>query len=190
MQESPGQYLKSVREHLRIEIREVQDASMVIASEEGNENFYVSPARLTQIENEESIPSFFKLSSLCQIYGLDLNDVLSKYGVRTSPGSRVNRRYPHEVLPTGIEGQRKVRRPGLLLRSIAGTLCSNRTYEIVAIPAIADMQYEYSAAVSKGAKGKPFVVRVAGTWSFWKAIVVAEILQRLKGNWRRLMLGA
>ena len=55
---SPGQYLKAVRERLRMGMREVQDASMVIASEEGNDNFYVSPARLTQIENEESVPSF------------------------------------------------------------------------------------------------------------------------------------
>ena len=47
---------------------------MVIASEEGNQNFYVSPARLTQIENEESVPSFYKLFSLCSVYGLDLND--------------------------------------------------------------------------------------------------------------------
>ena len=51
---SAGQYLKAVRERLQMGMRDVQDASMVIASEEGNQNFYVSPARLTQIENEES----------------------------------------------------------------------------------------------------------------------------------------
>ena len=65
-------------------MREVQDASVVIASEEGNESFYVSPARLTQIENEESVPSFYKLFSLCSIYGLDLNDVLRRYGVNAN----------------------------------------------------------------------------------------------------------
>jgi transcriptional regulator with XRE-family HTH domain len=74
---SPGQYLKAVREGLQLEMREVQDASMVIASEEGKEDFYVSPARLTQIENDESIPSFYKLFSLCQIYGLDFIEVLA-----------------------------------------------------------------------------------------------------------------
>jgi transcriptional regulator with XRE-family HTH domain len=81
---TPGQYLKAVRERLQIGMREVQDASMVVASEEGNENFYVSPARLTQIENEESVPSFYKLFSLCSIYGLDLNDVLGRYGVNAN----------------------------------------------------------------------------------------------------------
>ena len=81
---TPGQYLKAVRERLQIGMRDVQEASMVIASEEGNENFYVSAARLTQIENEESVPSFFKLFSLCSIYGVDLNDILSRYGVNAN----------------------------------------------------------------------------------------------------------
>jgi transcriptional regulator with XRE-family HTH domain len=80
----PGQYLKAVRERLQIGMRDVQDASMVIAEEEGNENFYVSAARLTQIENEESVPSFFKLFSMCSIYGLDLNDILRRYGVNAN----------------------------------------------------------------------------------------------------------
>jgi len=81
---TPGRYLKEVRERLQIGLREVQEASSAIATEEGNENFYVSAARLTQIENEQSIPSFFKLFSLCAIYGLDLHDVLSRYGVNAN----------------------------------------------------------------------------------------------------------
>ncbi len=80
----PGQYLKAVRERLQIGLREVQDASAIIASEEDNDNFYISAARLTQIENEPSIPSVFKLFSLCSVYGLDLNDVLSKFGVNAN----------------------------------------------------------------------------------------------------------
>jgi transcriptional regulator with XRE-family HTH domain len=90
---TPGQYLKTVRERLQVGLREVQEASAIIASEEANESFYVSAARLAQIENETSIPSVFKLFSLCSIYGLDLLEVLSKYGVdanRThSYGSRL-----------------------------------------------------------------------------------------------------
>ena len=81
---TPGRFLKEVRERLQIGLREVQEASSAIATEEGNENFYVSAARLTQIENEQSIPSFFKLFSLCAIYGLDLHDVLSRYGVNAN----------------------------------------------------------------------------------------------------------
>ena len=80
----PGQYLKAVRERLQIGLREVQEASAIIASEEDNDNFYISAARLTQIENEPSIPSVFKLFSLCSVYGLDLHDVLSKFGVNAN----------------------------------------------------------------------------------------------------------
>ena len=112
---SPGQYLKAVREGLQLEMREVQDASMVIASEEGKEDFYVSPARLTQIENDESIPSFYKLFSLCQIYGLDFIEVLSRYGVPRVAGSR-NRRGLHTTFQTATREGRNAVRPGLLLR--------------------------------------------------------------------------
>src|SRR5690348_718789 len=94
---SPGQYLKAVRERLQMGMREVQDASMVIASEEGNDNFYVSPARLTQIENEESVPSFYKLFSLCSIYGLDLNDVLGRYGVNANRTRAYRTRFLPEI---------------------------------------------------------------------------------------------
>ena len=97
---SPGQYLKAVRERLQMGMREVQDASMVIASEEGNENFYLSPARLTQIENEESIPSFYKLFSLCSVYGLDLNDVLRRYGVNANRTRSYRTRFLPEVTRT------------------------------------------------------------------------------------------
>lgn len=76
MDTTPGQYLKAMRERLQVGLREVQEASSVIANEEGNDNFYVSAARLTQIENERSIPSVYKLFTLCSIYGLDLNDLV------------------------------------------------------------------------------------------------------------------
>ena len=96
----PGQYLKAVRDRLQIGMREVQDASMVIAAEEGNPNFYVSPARLTQIENEESIPSVYKLFSLCSIYGLDLNDVLGRYGVNANRTRAYRTRFLPEITRT------------------------------------------------------------------------------------------
>ncbi len=79
-----GQYLKEIRERLQLGLREVQDASAAIASEERNDSFYVSAARLTQIENEQSHPSIFKLFSLCAVYGLDLHDILRKYGVNAN----------------------------------------------------------------------------------------------------------
>jgi hypothetical protein len=97
---TPGSYLKTVRERLQIGLREVQEASAVIASEEGNENFYISAARLTQIENEASLPSVFKLFSLCSIYGLDLHDVLCKYGVDANRARAYGTRFLPDVTRT------------------------------------------------------------------------------------------
>jgi transcriptional regulator with XRE-family HTH domain len=107
MPATPGQFLKTVRERLQVGLREVQEASAVIASEESNENFYVSAARLTQIENETSMPSVFKLFTLCSIYGLDLYDVLSKYGVNANRTHAYETRFLPEAtrtLSSGIHG--------------------------------------------------------------------------------------
>ena len=77
----PGQFLKTVRERLQVGLKDVEEASAVIASEEANDNFYVSASGLSQIENELSMPSVFKLFTLSSIYGLDLHELLGKYGV-------------------------------------------------------------------------------------------------------------
>ena len=100
MSATPGQFLKTVRERLQVGLREVQEASTIIASEEANENFYVSAARLTQIENEASMPSVFKLFTLCSVYGLDLHEVLSKYGVNANRTHSYGTRFLPDVTRT------------------------------------------------------------------------------------------
>ncbi len=79
---SPGKYLKELRQHLGMALREVQDTSALLAEEESNEEMYISAARLDQIENEPSAPSIHKLLSLSAIYGVDFLDLLARYGVR------------------------------------------------------------------------------------------------------------
>lgn len=76
----PGHYLKELRERLGLGIREVQKSSALIAAEENNNEFYISAARLSQIENEDSAPSVFKIFSICAIYGVDFADLLKRYG--------------------------------------------------------------------------------------------------------------
>jgi transcriptional regulator with XRE-family HTH domain len=95
MEPTPGQYLKAVRERLQIGLRDVQDTSAIIASEERDDHFYISAARLTQIENEQSLPSVHKLFTLCSIYGLDFHDVLCKYGINANR----TRSYRTRLLP-------------------------------------------------------------------------------------------
>jgi transcriptional regulator with XRE-family HTH domain len=100
MAATPGHFLKNVRERLQVGLREVQEASSVIASEEANDDFYVSAARLTQIENEDSMPSVFKLFTLCAIYGLDLHEVLTKYGVNANRTHSYETRFLPEATRT------------------------------------------------------------------------------------------
>ena len=51
-----------------ITTRDVADLSQKIAEREGNSEFTISNAWLTQIENSDSVPSIFKLYSLSAIY--------------------------------------------------------------------------------------------------------------------------
>ena len=81
METSPGSYLKEIRLRLNLGLREVQHISSKIAARERNRRFYISPARLTQIENDDAIPSQFKIFTLSTIYGLPFHQILSRYGV-------------------------------------------------------------------------------------------------------------
>ena len=104
MEATPGDYLKRVRERLGIGVREVQEASALIAREKGNSNFYLAASRLAQIENEESLPSIFKLFTLCAVYGLDLYDLLRRYGLDVNDlPSYAGRLLPNVTRPVSAE---------------------------------------------------------------------------------------
>src|SRR2546427_425983 len=78
----PGARLKEVRSKLGITTREFSAFSKIIADAEGNEEFLISSGWLTQIENEEdALPSIYKLFTLASVYGLSYGDVLALYGV-------------------------------------------------------------------------------------------------------------
>ena len=76
-----GEKLKDVRTQLGITTREVTEKSLVIAQIEKNEEYCVSNAWLTQIENTEATPSIYKLYSLSVIYHLRFTDLLVLFGV-------------------------------------------------------------------------------------------------------------
>ncbi len=77
----PGEQLKAIRIRLGITTREVEEHSRKIAEAEGNEEFYISNAWLTQIENKESTPSIYKLYSLSIIYRTKFTELLMLFGV-------------------------------------------------------------------------------------------------------------
>ena len=78
---SAGEHLKELRNRLGITIREVEDYSRKIVEAEGNEEFLISNAWITQIENREVTPSIYKLYSLSVIYRIKFTDLLQSYGI-------------------------------------------------------------------------------------------------------------
>src|SRR6202049_916533 len=77
----PSEQLKDIRTRLGITTRDVAEFSQRIAEAEGNPEFQISNAWLTQIENSDSVPSIFKLYSLSAIYHIKFTDLLLLYGV-------------------------------------------------------------------------------------------------------------
>jgi len=82
--EEAGQKLKRVRERLNLRYRDVEDASLRIAERHQNDEFAVALSRLSDIENKGTVPTVFRLYTLCTIYRLDLLEVLQWYGVDLS----------------------------------------------------------------------------------------------------------
>jgi transcriptional regulator with XRE-family HTH domain len=77
-----GQKLKQVRERLGLTYREVEEYSGRIAAIQGNEEFVIALSRLADIENKGTLPSLYRLYTLCVIYRLDHAEVLRWYGIR------------------------------------------------------------------------------------------------------------
>jgi transcriptional regulator with XRE-family HTH domain len=82
--EEAGQKLKRIRERLRLRFRDVEEASTRIAQLHGNDEFIVALSRLADIENKGTMPSAYRLYSLCAIYRMDMAEVLGWYGVSLS----------------------------------------------------------------------------------------------------------
>jgi transcriptional regulator with XRE-family HTH domain len=77
----PGEQLKDIRARLGITTRDVTEKSQRIAKSEGNEEFCISNAWLTEIENTLATPSIYKLYSISTIYHIKFSDLLLLFGV-------------------------------------------------------------------------------------------------------------
>ncbi|MFQ5738316.1 MAG: hypothetical protein ACE5JX_04845 [Acidobacteriota bacterium] len=77
----PREQLREIRNRLGISTRDVEKYSKKIAEAEGNEEFYISNAWLTQLENRQCTPSMHKLYSLSVIYRTSFSDLLLLFGV-------------------------------------------------------------------------------------------------------------
>src|SRR6202050_2031051 len=77
-----GELLKALRVRLGLTTRDVEGKSQQIAEEKRNQEYYLSHAWLTDIENGEFTPSIYKLYSLSAIYDQSFTDLLSFFGLR------------------------------------------------------------------------------------------------------------
>jgi transcriptional regulator with XRE-family HTH domain len=77
----PGRQLKSIREKLLLKYRDVAEASQRIARHHNNREFSIGLSRLADIENKGTMPSIYRLYSLGTIYGIELNQILTMFGV-------------------------------------------------------------------------------------------------------------
>lgn len=84
MSREAGLRLKGIREQLGISTTQVEAISGRLAAQENNGDFRISTARLSQIENEGSVPSIFKLYSLSIIYRVRFSDLLRDFGLDLS----------------------------------------------------------------------------------------------------------
>ena len=82
--EDAGQRLKRRREDLGLKYRDVEEFSAQIAARHKNDEYTIALSRLADIENKGTVPSLYRMYSLCAIYRLDLLDVLEWYGVNAS----------------------------------------------------------------------------------------------------------
>lgn len=82
--DDPGLRLKRVRERLNLRYRDVEEASNQLANRHNNDEFIIALSRLSDIENKGTVPSLFRLYSLCTIYRLDIHEVLEWYGIELS----------------------------------------------------------------------------------------------------------
>ena len=83
-----GLNLRAARERLGLTMREVENASERIARKHGNEEFAISPSRLSDIETKGLIPSIYRVYSLAVVYRREIAEILSWYGIDLSAASR------------------------------------------------------------------------------------------------------
>jgi len=79
--EDAGQKLRRLRERLKLTYRDVEQATQKIAQLHGNYEYSIGLSRLADIENRGTLPSVFRIYSLCAVYKIQFEAVLAWYGI-------------------------------------------------------------------------------------------------------------
>lgn len=76
-----GQSLKLLRKRLNITVRDVQQASRLIAAAKGDKKYRLSNGWLVQLENRVSPPNVFHFFALAAIYRVPVRELFRFYGI-------------------------------------------------------------------------------------------------------------
>ena len=84
----PGESLKTLRESLRLTMREVERRSQRLALSKGNPDFLVSHSWLRIIENSRYVPGIHKFYALSVIYHCSCEELLTLFGVNLADAAK------------------------------------------------------------------------------------------------------
>lgn len=76
-----GWKFREVRERLNLTYRQIEEATRQLANAKLNPEYLVTISRLSEIENNNVLPTIYRLYSLCVVYRLNLLDTLVWYDV-------------------------------------------------------------------------------------------------------------
>jgi transcriptional regulator with XRE-family HTH domain len=91
-----GKRLRAERERLGLSLRDVERLSDGFAQQRKTQDYYISHAWLADIENGKHKPTFFKLYSLCVIYGCSYDKIAAFFGV---PLGEIEKQHSALALP-------------------------------------------------------------------------------------------
>lgn len=113
--ELAGWKLRRIRERLNLTLRAVEEATLEIAEAENNTEYFVSVARLNQIEIDGSLPSIYKLYSLAVVYQLKFEEIAALYAIEVGKmdehRSRIPLRQTHLLSLDGADLSRPIAFP-------------------------------------------------------------------------------
>lgn len=89
-----GRRLRKERERLGLSTREVERRSRSLAASKQNQEYYISHAWLSQIEQGELTPGIFKIYTLSTIYQYRYDQILAFFGIRIGDSGRDQIRQP------------------------------------------------------------------------------------------------
>lgn len=109
-----GWKFREVRERLNLTYREVEEATRQIANAKLDPEYVVTISRLSEIENNNVLPTIYRLYSLCVVYRANFLDALRWYGVDLQGFQEATRLFSLEkthLVPEVVDGGQDIELP-------------------------------------------------------------------------------